>query len=342
MRVLVTGHKGYIGSVMVPALQSAGHTIIGLDTGFFSDCTLGEDIDGVPFLCKDVRNVTLADLQRFDAVVHLAALCNDPLGDLNPDWTFDINHTASVRLAKLAKEAGVERFLYASSCSMYGAAGDQALTENAPLHPLTPYAVSKVRAEEDITRLADSNFSPVFMRNATAYGISPRFRADVVLNNLVGWAWTTGKVRIMSDGTPWRPIVHVEDIASAFVEVLAAPREVIGNQAFNVGVDSENYQIRDVAQIVQETVPNCQMEYVAQGGPDPRNYRVDFRKLTKTLPSFKPKWNARGGAQELYAAFGKVELTLDDFQGRKFIRLNQLKCLIANEHLDDALRWRRE
>lgn len=340
MRVLVTGHNGYIGSVMVQVLQAAGHEVVGLDTYFFEEYTFGDDCVRSPSIRKDVRDVALANLQGFDAVVHLAALCNDPLGDMNTEWTHEINHVASVRLAKLAKEAGVRRFLYASSCSMYGAAGEELLSEEALLRPLTSYAVSKVRTEEDVARLADGGFSPVFMRNATVYGVSPRLRADVVLNNLVGWAYTTGKVRILSDGTPWRPIVHVEDVASAFAAALVAPQEAIHNQAFNVGVDGENYQIRDLAEVVQETVPGCRVEYAGQGGPDPRNYRVDFSKLARTVPGFKPRWNARLGAKELFSAFQRVGLTLDDFQGRKYVRLKQLKHLLSAGRLDSTLRWR--
>jgi len=241
----------------------------------------------------------------------------------------------------LAKDAGVSRFLYSSSCSIYGAASsDDVLTEEAPFTPLTPYAITKVRSEEDLCRMADSSFSPVFMRNATVYGASPRLRADVVLNNLMCWAYTTGKVRIMSDGTPWRPIAHVEDISLAFLAVLEAPREKIHNQAFNVGVNNENYQVRDIAQIVKETVPNTEIEYAGEAGPDPRNYRVDFSKLARTLPKFQPRWNARKGAEELYAAFQRVGLTLADFQGRKYIRLAQLKYLLDTQQLDDTLRWK--
>lgn len=342
MRILVTGHNGYIGSVMVPLLQTAGHDVIGLDTYYFEDCTLWEDRQEVSALRKDVRDVTLADLRGFDAVIHLAALSNDSLGDLKPEWTYEINHTASVRLALLAKGAGIQRFLYSSSCSMYGAAGDVMLGEEAPLHPLTPYAESKVRTEEDVSKLADADFSPVFMRNATAYGISSHLRADVVLNNLVCWAYTTGKVRILSDGTPWRPIVHVEDIATAFIAVLVAPKEAIHNQAFNVGVNGENYQVRDLAEIVREMVSGCRVEFAGQGGPDPRNYRVDFSKLSRTLPEYKPKWNAKLGAKELYSTFQRVGLTPEDFQGRKYIRLAQLKYLINLGYLDSNLQWRKE
>jgi nucleoside-diphosphate-sugar epimerase len=329
MRVVVTGHNGYIGSVMVAFLRAAGHEVVGLDTFFFEDCVLGEDGGHVPTIRRDIRDVTVSDLGGFDAVVHLAALCNDPLGDLNPDWTYDINHHASVHLARVAREAGVGRFLYASSCSMYGAAGEDILSEEAPLRPLTPYAVSKVRTEEDVAKLADSSFSPVFMRNATAYGMSPRLRADVVLNNLVCWAHTTGRIRIMSDGTPWRPIVHVQDISRAFAVALVAPRAAIHNEAFNVGSNEENYQVSELAEI----------EYAVGGGPDPRSYRVDFGKLNRVLPDFKPEWNASFGAKELYSAFQEAGLTLEQFQGRKYIRLTQFKHLLDSGRIDGTLRW---
>ena len=339
MRVLLTGHDGYLGSVMSVVLREAGHDVVGLDTGFFGDCGDGR-VPDVPAISKDIRDVTADDLKGFEAVAHLAALCNDPLGDLNSDWTYDINHAASVRLAELAREAGVSRFLYASSCSMYGKGGEEMVTEEAPLRPLTPYAVSKVRTEEDVSRLATDDFSPVFMRNATAYGMSPRLRADVVLNNLVCWAHTTGRVRIMSDGTPWRPIVHVEDIARAFAAVLAAPREAVHNEAFNVGANEENYQVRDLAEIVRQTVDGCEVEYASDGGPDPRSYRVSFDKLARAVPDFRPAWNARRGAEELYAAVKGAGLTLEDFQGRKYIRLAQLRHLLDEELLDGTLRWK--
>lgn len=340
MRVLVTGHNGYIGSVMVPELLGAGHDVTGLDTFFFSDCTLADGSAMIQATRKDIRDVQAADLQGLDAIVHLAALCNDPLGDLHPEWTVDINDQASIKLAVHARDAGVRRFLYASSCSMYGAAGsDEFLTEEAPLRPLTPYATSKVRAEEGLAKLADSSFSPVFMRNATAYGVSPRLRADVVLNNLVCWAHTTGRIRIMSDGSPWRPIVHVQDIARAFATVLVAPRETIHNQAFNVGATAENYQVRELAEIVRDTVPGCSVEYATGAGPDPRSYRVDFGKLTRAFPALKPRWNAAFGAKDLYAALQDAHVTLADFQGRRFIRLAQIKHLLETNRLDDSLRW---
>ncbi|TAK32247.1 MAG: SDR family oxidoreductase [Chloroflexota bacterium] len=340
MRVLVTGHHGYIGSVMVPILRGRGHRVVGLDSYLFEDCGLGEDTKGTVSLRMDVRDVTETSLRGFHAVIHLAALCNDPLGDLNPSWTHDINYQASVRLARLAKEAGIQRFLYASSCSMYGAAGDDLVAEDAPLCPLTPYAISKARTEEDIAMLADASFSPVFLRNATAYGISPRLRVDLVLNNLTCWAHTTGRVRILSDGTPWRPIVHVEDIAHAFVTALEAPRETIHNQAFNIGVEGENYQVRDLAEIVRETVPGCVVEYAGQGEPDLRSYRVDFSKLRRSLPAFQPRWDARRGAHEVYSGLQLAGVTAEDFHGPRFVRVRQLRHLLRSGFLDDSLRWK--
>lgn len=341
MRVLVTGHNGYIGSVMAPMLKLLGHDVVGLDTFYFEDCAFGEETDWIPSLRRDIRDLGVKDLEGFEAVVHLAALCNDPLGDLNTDWTYDINYAASVRLAELAREAGVRRFLYASSCSMYGAAGEDVLSEEAPLRPITPYATSKVRTEESVVKLADASFSPVFMRNATAYGVSPRLRADVVLNNLVCWAHTTGRIRIMSDGTPWRPIVHVQDIARAFAAALVAPREAIHNQAFNVGSNGENYQVMELAEIVRATVPGCKVEFAPGAGPDPRSYRVDFTKLGRALPEFRPQWNASFGAKDLYGALQQVALSFADFQGRKYIRLTQFKHLLDNGQLDPTLRWTR-
>lgn len=340
MRVLVTGHNGYIGSVMVRVLREAGHIVVGLDTYYYADCTFGEPDTDIEAIRKDIRDIEPDDLAGFDAVVHLAALSSDFLGELKPDWTHEINHHASVNLAKIAKEAGAQRFLFASTCSIYGAAGDDILTEEAPSRPLTHYAVSKVRAEEDLAKLADQDFSPVLLRNGTAYGVSPRLRIDLVLNNLVGWAYTTGKVLIMSDGTPWRPIVHIQDISQAFAAVLAAPREVIHCQAFNVGDNGENYQVRQMAQIVQEVVPGCKVEYAGQGGLDPRNYRVDFSKLASLVPDFRPRWNAKSGARELYKAFRDVKLSEEEFQGRKYVRPKQLKYLMAQKHLDETLRWK--
>jgi len=288
----------------------------------------------------DLRDVQTAHLEGFDAIIHLAALSNDPLSDLNPEITYDINHVASVRLARLAKEAGVPRFLYSSSCSSYGSAGDALVDETAELRPITAYAISKVRVEQDVARLADDRFSPTFLRNATAYGVSPRLRFDLVLNNLVAWAFTQGRVHIKSDGTPWRPIVHIEDISRAFLAVLAAPREVVHNQAFNVGQTEENYRIRELAHIVQEVVPGSRVEYAKDGGPDPRCYRADFGKIQRLLPDFKPRWTAKRGAEELYGAYRKVGLVLEDCEGPRFKRIDHLKRLLATERVDATLRWR--
>jgi len=340
MRILVTGHQGYIGAVMVPMLLAAGHEVVGLDSDLFAACTFGPGLFMVPAIAKDIRDVDVADLVGFDAVIHLAGLANDPLGDLNPEITFEINHLASARLARLAKAAGVQRFIFSSSCSNYGAAGETMVTEADELRPLTPYAMSKVRVEQDVAMLADSEFSPTFLRNATAFGVSPRLRFDLVLNNLVAWAFTTGRVHIKSDGSPWRPITHVEDIARAFIAVLAAPRERVHDQAFNVGVTEENYQIRQLAEIVAETVPGAQVEYAAGSTPDPRSYRVDFGKIARAVPEFKPTWTARRGAAELYAAYQTVGLRLGEFEGPRYKRIDHLTHLLASGRVDPTLRWR--
>lgn len=292
----------------------------------------------IPTIQKDIRDVVAADLDGFEAVLHLAGLSNDPLGDLNPSLTFDINYKASVRLAELAKQVGVERFIFSSSCSNYGAAGAP-VNETSEFNPVTPYGSSKAMTEMDVTKMADDNFSPTFLRSATAYGVSPRLRFDLVLNNLVAWAITTGKVHIKSDGTPWRPIVHIEDISRAFLAVLHAPREVIHNESFNVGRTQENYRISEIADIVKATVPGCEIEYAEDAGPDLRCYRVDCEKIAKTLPEFQPQWTAKKGAEELYNTYKKVGLTLDEFEGERYKRIAHIKYLISDGLLNQNLRW---
>jgi nucleoside-diphosphate-sugar epimerase len=340
MKVLVTGHTGYIGAVLVPMLLEKKHEVTGLDTDFFAGCDFTFDLVNVPMVRKDLRDVTTEDLQGFDAVIHLAALSNDPLSDLNPECTYDINHRASVRLAQLTKTAGVPRFLFSSSCSLYGsAAGADFLTEDAPFNPVTPYGESKVLVERDVSCLADDRFSPAFLRNATAYGVSPRLRADLVVNNLVGFAYTTREVLIASDGTPWRPLVHIEDIARAFIAVLQAPRELIHNQAFNVGRTEENYQIRDIAAMVEEIVPGSHVTYAEGGGPDLRCYRVNCDKIARTLPEFRPQWTVRRGIEQLYAAYKEHALTAEEFSGPRYIRIKHLRSLLAATRLDSDLRW---
>lgn len=340
MKVLVTGHDGYIGSVMVPFLQAAGHEVTGLDTYFFHECTFGRPVPDVPSLRTDLRDVTADQLRGFDAVIHLAALCNDPLGNLNPESTYEINHRASVRLAQAARDAGVPRWLFASSCSLYGLAGDEMLTEEAGFNPITPYGESKIRTELDVARLADERFSPTFLRNATAYGVSPRLRADIVVNNLVAYAITSGDVLIQSDGSPWRPLVHVEDIARAFLAVLEAPRELVHNQAFNVGRNEDNLRVREIADIVQSVVPGCRVRYAEGGGPDPRCYRVDCSKIARMLPGFRPQWTVRKGVEQLYAAFREAGLTSDDFLGGRYLRIRQIQKLQGEGRIDADLRWR--
>ena len=342
MRIVVTGHCGYIGTVMVPMLIAEGYDVVGLDSDLFEQCTFGEEIRRIPALRKDIRDVERSDLEGFDAVIHLAGLSNDPLGDLNPALTHEINCIASVRLARLAKNAGISRFVFSSSCSNYGAGGEALLDEESPFNPVTPYGVSKVRVEQELAKLASPDFSPTFLRNATAYGVSPRLRFDLVLNNLVAWAFTTGLVYIKSDGTPWRPIVHVTDISRAFIAVLRAPRDLVHNQAFNVGRNGDNYRIRDLADIVKETVPGCRIEYAKDAGPDKRCYRVNSSKIVRVLQEFKPQWNARKGAQELYEAYQKVGVRLEDFEGPKYKRIDHIKQLLKSGRLGQDLRWRKE
>lgn len=341
MRVLLTGHQGYLGTVMAPVLTAAGHEVVGLDAGLFADCVLGPTPADPAGHRVDLRDVTADHVAGVDAVIHLAALSNDPLGSLAPELTYDINHHASVHLARLARDAGVRRFLYASTCSVYGAAGgDELVSEDAPLRPVTPYAESKVRVEDDLHALSDGDFSPVYMRNATAFGYSPRLRADIVLNNLVGHALLSGEVLVLSDGTPWRPLVHAADIARAFAAALTAPREAVHDRAFNIGSEVNNVTVAEIAEQVAEAVSSSRVVITGETGADPRSYRVDFSRFRTAVPGFDCEWTVKQGAHELADAYRKYGLTREDFEQR-FTRLAVLRAASEAGTVDDTLRRRR-
>lgn len=343
MKLLVTGVEGYIGCLLAPLLQQRGHEVVGLDTGYYRDGWLFSDRELAPgfprFINRDIRNIEAADLQGIDAVVHLAELSNDPLGDNNPEVTFQINHLASVRLAKLAKEVGVKRFVYTSSCSVYGVAnGAEPLTEASPTNPQTAYAKCKTLVERDVAEMASDTFSPTFLRNATAYGASPRMRFDIVLNNLCGIAATTGKITMTSDGSPWRPLVHLLDICEAIACVLDAPQDAIHNEIFNVGHDGDNFQVREIAQIVADVYPGCELSFGPAGG-DNRSYRVSFAKIHAKLPGFRCSWDARKGAKQLHDVFQRIGLDAAGFDAKPFTRLKQLKYLQSSGQIDPQFFW---
>lgn len=339
VKVLVAGDGGYIGAVLVPFLRTAGHEVDGLDLGLYDGCDLGPMPVAVGTgPARDMRDASAAQLSGYDAVICLAALSNDPLGDLNPAATYSVNLDGTVRLAQAAKQAGIQRFLFASSCSLYGAAGSAGVGEDAELTPVTPYGETKVLAERELSRLADDDFSPAYLRNATAYGASPRLRLDIVVNNLTAVAMTTGEVRMESDGSPWRPLVHIEDISRAFLALLEAPRHLVHNQAFNVGRPEDNVQIRDIAELVRDAVPGSNISFADGAGPDIRNYRVDFSKLHDTFPDLGLCWTVRAGVDELANAYTEHGLSLDLFLSSRFFRLRRIRELLAAGAIDETLR----
>jgi nucleoside-diphosphate-sugar epimerase len=339
--VLVTGHNGYIGSILAPLFARSGLAVTGLDSHLFGECTLVPETTAVATIDKDLRDLEPDDLDGFEAVVHLGALSNDPIGNLNERWTREINHEASVRLAELARAAGVQRFLFSSSCIMYGMSEAAVVREDSPLDPKTEYARSKVSAERAISSLATDDFSPTFLRNGTVYGLSPRMRFDTVFNNLVGSAVATGEIVLYSDGTPWRPVVHVNDVARAFLEVLRAPREHVHNHAFNVGANDLNHQVRELAEIAVATVPGSKLVVLGEPGADQRTYKADFGKFAATFPEFAFEWSAERGAEDLHRAFSSVGLTSELFRDDRFTRLTWLRRLLESGQIDDSLRWTR-
>jgi nucleoside-diphosphate-sugar epimerase len=339
MRVLVTGNEGYIGSVMAPWLQSRGYEVMGIDNGYFADCRLVPELGSIATVKKDIRELAPSDLRGFDAVVHLAALSNDPIGNLNERWTKEINGDATVTLARLAKSAGVKRFVFSSSCIMYGMADSATVDENSALAPQTQYARSKVDAEMALRELASDDFSPTYCRNGTVYGLSPRMRFDTVLNNFMGGGFTTKRITIHSDGTPWRPVVHVRDVARAFERVLEAPREAVHNEAFNIGADELNWQIGALAEAAASVIPGCEVVRLANAGADQRTYKAKFAKLADRFPDFRFEWSVPNGAEELYLAFQRSQLTAELFTDKRFTRLKWLEHLLAEGALDRSLRW---